>query len=130
MHVVDTARRCLAAGIAVARAGVHLGDVGAALADLARAPRCSRVRDICGHGIGRSMHADPQVPHVGVRGRGVRLRAGMAITIEPMVNLGAPDVRQQGDGWTVVTRDGSLSAQFEHTLLIVDGGAEVLTELG
>jgi methionyl aminopeptidase len=129
LHVVDTARRCLAAGIGAVRAGAHLGDVGAAIEDVAREAGCSVVRDFCGHGIGRAMHADPQVPHVGVRGRGVRLRAGMAITIEPMVNLGAPDVRVQGDGWTVVTRDGALSAQFEHTLLVVDGGAEVLTEL-
>ncbi len=82
-----------------------------------------------GHGIGRKMHMDPHVPHVGVAGTGARLRAGMAFTIEPMINLGSPAVRVLEDRWTVVTEDGSLSAQFEHTVLVTREGCEVLTRL-
>ncbi len=126
-HVVDVARRCRDAGIAVVRDGARIGDIGAAIEDLARREGCSVVREIGGHGIGRTMHAPPHVAHVGVRGTGVRLRAGMAITIEPMVNLGAPEIRELDDGWTIVTADGSLSAQFEHTLLVTKSGCEILT---
>jgi methionyl aminopeptidase len=126
-HVVDVARRCRDAGVAVVRDGVRLGDVGAAIEDLARREGCSVVRDFCGHGIGRHMHQAPQVPHVGPAGRGFRLRAGMAITIEPMINLGRHEVRILDDGWTVVTADGSLSAQFEHTLIVTRTGCEVTT---
>lgn len=129
-HVVDVARRCLDAGIAVVRPGARLGDVGAAIEELARREGCSVVREYGGHGIGRRMHLPPHVSHVGQRGAGLRLRAGMAFTIEPMVCLGSADVRVLSDGWTVVTRDGSLSAQFEHTVLVTsegEAGAEVLT---
>ena len=126
-HVVDVARRCRDAGIAVVRDGVRLGDVGAAIDELAQREGCSVVRDFGGHGIGRRMHEEPHVPHVGRRGSGLRLRAGMAITIEPMINLGRADVRMLADGWTVVTADGSLSAQFEHTLVVTKDGCEVLT---
>ncbi len=126
-HVVDVARRCRDAGIAVVRDGVRLGDVGAAIEELARREGCSVVRDFGGHGIGRRMHQDPHVPHVGTRGSGLRLRAGMAITIEPMINLGRADVRMLDDGWTVVTADGTLSAQFEHTLLVTKDGCELMT---
>ncbi|MBC7173719.1 MAG: type I methionyl aminopeptidase [Polyangiaceae bacterium] len=126
-HVVDVARRCLEAAIAVVRPGARLGDIGAAIEDLARNEGCSVVRDYGGHGIGRRMHMDPHVAHVGPRGRGPRLRAGMAFTIEPMINLGRPEVRLLADGWTVVTSDGSLSAQFEHTVLVTEEGCEVLT---
>ena len=87
------------------------------------------VREYGGHGIGRRMHAEPHVPHVGVRGEGLRLRPGMAITIEPMICLGSAELRELADGWTVVTADGSLSAQFEHTVLVTDDGCEVLTRL-
>ena len=128
-HVVDVARRCRDAGVAQVRDGARLGDVGAAIDELARSEGCSVVRDFGGHGIGRSMHADPHVPHVGKRGEGLRLRAGMALTIEPMVNLGRADVRVLDDGWTVVTVDGSLSAQFEHTVFVTETGCEVLTLL-
>jgi methionyl aminopeptidase len=128
-HVVDVARRCLEAGIAVVREGARLGDVGAAIEELARREGCSVVRDFCGHGIGRRMHMPPQVSHVGRRGTGLRLRAGMVFTIEPMVNLGGADVRVLEDGWTVVTVDGSLSAQFEHTVVVCRDGAEVLTRV-
>jgi methionyl aminopeptidase len=126
-HVVDVARRCRDAGVAAVRDGARLGDIGAAIAELAAQEGCSVVRDFGGHGIGREMHMDPHVAHVGVRGAGMRLRAGMTFTIEPMVNLGGADVVILEDGWTVVTADGSLSAQFEHTVLVTRDGCEVLT---
>lgn len=126
-HVVDVARRCLEAGIAEVRDGARLGDVGAAIEELAVREGCSVVRDFGGHGIGLRMHEAPHVPHFGARGSGLRLRAGMAFTVEPMVNLGRPEVRVLDDGWTVVTEDGSLSAQFEHTVLVTEDGCEILT---
>jgi methionyl aminopeptidase len=126
-HVVDVALRCRDAGIAVVRDGARLGDIGAAIVGLARREGCSVVREYGGHGIGRKMHMEPHVPHVGTRGTGLRLRAGMALTVEPMVNLGSPEVRLLEDGWTVVTADGRLSAQFEHTVLVTRDGCEILT---
>jgi methionyl aminopeptidase len=129
LHIVDVARRCRDAGIAVVRHGARLGDVGAAIEELARSEGCSVVSDFGGHGIGRQMHCDPHVDHTGTKGTGMRLQVGMAFTIEPMINLGAPEIRTLGDGWTVVTADGRLSAQFEHTLVVTREGAEVLTAL-
>jgi len=126
-HLVEVAERCRQAGIAAVRADARLGDIGAAIVALAAREGCSVVSEYGGHGIGRRMHTDPHVPHVGVRGEGLRLRAGMALTIEPMICLGTPDVRQLDDGWTVVTADGQLSAQFEHTVLVTSDGAEILT---
>jgi methionyl aminopeptidase len=126
-HVVDVARRCRDAGIAVVRDGARLGDVGSAIEELAVREGCCVVRDFGGHGIGRRMHMEPHVPHFGRAGAGARLRAGMAFTIEPMINVGGAEVRVLDDGWTVVTADGSLSAQFEHTVLVTRDGAEVLT---
>lgn len=128
-HVVDVAKRCLEAAIAVVRADARLGDIGAVIDALARKEGCSVVSDFGGHGIGRRMHMDPHVAHTGLAGTGLRLRAGMAFTIEPMINLGRPDVRVLDDRWTVVTADGSLSAQFEHTVLVTRDGCEVLTRL-
>ena len=128
-HVADVARRCRDAGVAVVRHGTRLGDIGAAIEELARAEGCSVVREYGGHGIGRVMHGPPHVSHVGQRGTGITLRAGMVLTIEPMVNLGRPEVRLLPDKWTVVTQDGSLSAQFEHTVLVTREGCEVLTLL-
>ncbi|HEY1954620.1 MAG TPA: type I methionyl aminopeptidase [Polyangiaceae bacterium] len=125
--LVAIARACRDAGIAVVREGARLGDVGAAIEETARAAGVSVVRDYGGHGIGRSMHMDPHVPHVGTRGAGMRLRAGMAITIEPMINAGGPGVRVLSDGWTVATADGSRSAQFEHTVIVTKGGCEITT---
>jgi methionyl aminopeptidase len=130
LHVVDVAQRCLLAGIAAVRGDARLGDIGAAIVELARREGCSVVRDYGGHGIGRRMHAEPHVSHVGVRGEGMRLRAGMAITIEPMICLGSAETRTLSDGWTVVTADGGLTAQFEHTVLVTDAGCEILTLLG
>jgi methionyl aminopeptidase len=126
-HVVEVARRALAIGIAEVRPGARLGDLGAAIQEFAEAEGCSVVREYGGHGIGRLFHAPPHVSHHGKRGSGVRLREGMAITIEPMVNLGRPEVQLLDDGWTVVTQDRSVSAQFEHTVLVTANGAEILT---
>jgi len=128
-HVVDVARRCLDAGIRVVRPGARLGDIGAAIEEIARAEGCSVVRDFGGHGVGRAMHCEPHVPHHGRRGTGLRLKAGMVFTIEPMINLGSPEVVLDDDGWTVRTRDGSLSAQFEHSVLVTPEGFEVLTSM-
>ncbi len=126
-HVVDVAKRCRDVGISAVRHGARLGDIGASIEALAQREGCSVVRELGGHGIGRSMHADPHVPHHGCAGTGIRLKAGMALTVEPMINLGAADVLFLDDGWTVVTADGSLSAQFEHTVLVTREGCEVLT---
>ena len=126
-HVVDVARRCRDAGIAAIRPGARLGDIGAAIVEVAAREGCSVVRDFGGHGIGRAMHEPPHVSHVASAGTGMRLRAGMALTVEPMINLGAPDVLVLDDGWTVVTADGRLSAQFEHTVLVTDDGFEITT---
>ena len=126
-HVVDVARRCRDVGVSVVRHGAKLGDIGAAIEALARGEGCSVVREFGGHGIGHQMHGPPHVSHVGTRGTGITLRSGMVITIEPMVNLGRPDIRLLPDGWTVVTEDGSLSAQFEHTVLVTREGYEILT---
>jgi methionyl aminopeptidase len=127
LRVAALAERCLHAGIREVRPGARLGDIGAAIEALARAEGCSVVSDFGGHGIGRRMHMEPHVAHVGTRGTGPRLKPGMAFTIEPMINLGASKVRVLPDGWTVVTADGSLSAQFEHTVFVTQEGCEVLT---
>lgn len=126
-HVVEVARGALARGIEVAGPGVRLGDVGAAIEAYVIERGCSVVRDYGGHGIGRKMHMPPHVAHHGPAGRGLRLRPGMALTIEPMVNAGSPRTRRLDDGWTIVTADGRPSAQFEHTVLITETGVEVLT---
>ncbi|HXS17897.1 MAG TPA: type I methionyl aminopeptidase [Polyangiaceae bacterium] len=126
--VAEVARLCRDAGVASVRPGLRLGELGAVVEEVARAHGCSIVRDLGGHGIGRSMHQAPHVAHHAFRG-GVRLQTGMAITIEPMVNLGKAQVDFLDDGWTVVTRDGSLSAQWEHTVLVTESGCEVLTSL-
>lgn len=107
--------------------GKHLGDVGAAIQDHVEQNRFSVVREYCGHGIGRVFHEDPQVLHYGKAGTGLELKPGMTLTVEPMVNAGKRHVRLLPDGWTVVTRDHSLSAQWEHTVLITEHGYEVLT---
>lgn len=125
--LVEVAERCRDAGIAVVRHGARLGDIGAAIEEVARAAGLSVVRDFGGHGIGREMHQAPHVPHVGRRGAGPKLVSGMAITVEPMINLGRAEVVMLDGEWDVVTADGSWSAQFEHTLLVERDGAEILT---
>jgi methionyl aminopeptidase len=127
--VCSLAQRCLHTGIGEVRPGARLGDIGAAIQELAENEGCSVVSEFGGHGIGRRMHMAPHVPHVGKRGAGLRLRPGMAFTIEPMINLGRAEVRTLADGWTVISEDGSLSAQFEHTILVTERGHEVLTAL-
>ncbi len=114
-------------GIRAVRPGVKLGDIGFAIERHAKRHGYSVVHDYCGHGIGREMHEDPQVLHFGKPGTGLVLREGMVFTIEPMLNRGRRHVRTEADGWTVVTRDGSLSAQFEHTVAVTKTGVEVLT---
>lgn len=126
-HVTEVARKCLDLGIAQVRPGARLGDIGAAIQEYAEGQRCSVVTAFVGHGIGRKFHEEPQVSHVGQWGRGARLKPGMTFTIEPMINIGKPDARVLEDDWTAVTVDGSLSAQFEHTVLVTLTGVEILT---
>ena len=127
--LVETARNCRDAGISVIRHGARLGDIGAAIEEVARAAGMSVVREYGGHGIGRLMHAPPHVSHVGSKGAGPRLVAGMALTVEPMINLGGPEVVLLEDEWTVVTADGRRSAQFEHTVVVTRDGYEITTSL-
>jgi methionyl aminopeptidase len=114
-------------GIRAVKPGAQLGDIGHAIQTFAESNGFSVVREYCGHGIGRVYHEDPQVLHYGKPGTGLELKPGMTFTIEPMINAGRRDVRLLPDGWTVVTKDQSLSAQWEHTILVVEDGHEVLT---
>ncbi|ATX82213.1 methionine aminopeptidase, type I [Mariprofundus ferrinatatus] len=125
--VVEVARQALEIGIEVVKPGATLGDIGHAIQSYVEGEKCSVVREYCGHGIGRSFHEEPQVLHYGRPGDGLKLQKGMVFTIEPMVNIGRAAVKLLGDNWTVVTRDKSLSAQFEHTLAVTENGCEVLT---
>ena len=118
---------CMWIGIEAVIPGAHLGDIGAAIQRYAESNGYSVVREFCGHGIGLNFHEDPQVLHYGKAGTGVKLVPGMIFTIEPMINAGKRDIRQLGDGWTIVTKDHSLSAQWEHTILVTETGHEVLT---
>ena len=126
-RLVDITWECLQRGIGAARAGNTLGDVGFAIQQYAESQRCSVVRDFCGHGVGRVFHDAPNVVHVGRPRTGETLKPGMIFTIEPMINLGGFKVKLLDDGWTAVTRDRSLSAQFEHSVGITDGDAEIFT---
>jgi len=114
-------------GIKEVKAGNHLGDIGSAIQEHAESNGFSVVREFCGHGIGQVFHEDPQVLHYGRRGQGLKLEPGMIFTIEPMINAGKKDIKMLPDGWTVVTKDRSLSAQWEHTILVTSHGYEVLT---
>ena len=120
----------LHAGIAAVKPGATLGDVGAAVQGVVEREGFSVVRDFVGHGIGSQMHEEPQVPNFGEAGRGMKLKTGMVIAIEPMVNAGKPDVVVLDDGWTAVAKDGSMSAHFEHTVAVTADGSRVLTEKG
>jgi methionyl aminopeptidase len=128
-RLIETTERAMWAGIAQVRAGNRLSDIGHAVEKVAAAPGYGVVREYVGHGIGTRMHEEPQVPNYGRPGRGLRLEVGLALAIEPMVNEGSPSSRVLDDGWTVVTRDGSRSAHFEHTVAITPQGPEVLTLL-
>lgn len=118
---------CMWRGIEQVRAGSRLGDIGQAIQNYAEKHGFSVVREFCGHGIGRKFHEDPQVLHYGRAGHGMELEPGMIFTVEPMINAGKPAIRQLADGWTIVTKDHALSAQWEHTILVTEGGFEVLT---
>ena len=127
-RLTDTAYECLMRGIAVVRPGATLGDIGHAIQTLAESRNYSVVREYCGHGIGQVFHEDPQVLHYGRPGEGMALKQGMTFTIEPMINAGKRGTRLLKDGWTVVTQDRSLSAQWEHTLLVTADGCDILTQ--
>ncbi len=126
-RLVAATHAALMAGIDAVRPGATLGDLGHAIEAIARRERLSVVRDFCGHGVGRVFHDAPQVLHYGEPGSGVVLEPGMIFTIEPMLNVGGAEVKVLGDGWTTVTRDRSLSAQFEHSVGVTDDGAEIFT---
>jgi methionyl aminopeptidase len=126
-RLVEVTYECMWVGIRHVRPGAQLGDVGAAIQGHAEHHGFSVVREFCGHGIGRKFHEDPQVLHYGRPGTGLRLEPGMTFTIEPMINAGKPAIRELADGWTIVTKDHSLSAQWEHTVLVSENGHEVLT---
>jgi methionyl aminopeptidase len=125
--LMDVAYKCMELGIEQARANNRLGDVGAAIQTYAESHGFSVVRELVGHGVGRSLHEDPQVLHYGKSNTGERLRQGMVFTVEPMINAGQMETKTLPDRWTICTKDGSLSAQFEHTLAITDGAPEILT---
>lgn len=129
-RLMDVCRRALNAGIEQSRAGNRLTDISAAIQQVVESAGFSVVQDLYGHGIGRNLHEEPLLPHYGDPGQGPLLRAGMVITIEPMITAGAADWKTLSDNWTVVTIDGSLSAQFEHTVAITKNGPEILTDLG
>jgi methionyl aminopeptidase len=126
-RLCDITYECMWLGIREVRPGAQLGDIGFVIQQHAEASGYSVVREFCGHGIGRKFHEDPQILHYGRPGTGMLLKAGMTFTIEPMINAGKPAIRELADGWTIVTKDHSLSAQWEHTVLVTDSGFEVLT---
>ncbi len=128
-RLVETCKESLQRAIEVVRPGAHLGDIGATIQGIAESRGYSVVREFCGHGIGRNFHEEPQVLHMGTFGEGIEIKKGMVFTIEPMLNEGKPDLEILSDKWTAVTKDRLASAQFEHTIAVVDNGCKVLTRL-
>ncbi|MBG1231278.1 type I methionyl aminopeptidase [Aestuariivirga litoralis] len=126
-RLIDVTYESMMRGIAAVKPGAHLGDIGYAIQSYAEAERCSVVRDFCGHGLGELFHDHPNILHYGRKGDGAMLKPGMIFTIEPMINLGKPQVKFLSDGWTAVTRDKSLSAQFEHSVGVTESGVEIFT---
>jgi methionyl aminopeptidase len=126
-RLIDVTYEAMWRGIDVVRPGATTGDIGAAIQEYAEAERCSVVRDFCGHGLGELFHDEPNILHYGRRGEGVSLKPGMFFTIEPMINLGRPHVKVLADGWTAVTRDRCLTAQFEHSIGVTETGYEIFT---
>jgi len=127
--LLEATEASLFSGLAQAKAGARLTDISHAVQTFAESQGFSVVRDFVGHGIGTSMHEDPQIPNFGLPGKGITLRPGMTIAVEPMINAGRKEVKVLADGWTTVTLDGSLSAHFEHTVLITETGYEILTKV-
>ena len=128
-RLIDTTRESLYEGIKMARAGGRTGDIGYAIQSYVESRGFSVVREYVGHGVGTALHESPEVPNFGTPGRGVRLLPGMTLAIEPMINIGKPNVKVMPDGWTVLTCDGSLSAHFEHTIVITPDGPQIMTKL-
>ncbi|MBD3816530.1 MAG: type I methionyl aminopeptidase [Halothiobacillus sp.] len=126
-RLIDVTYDAMMRGIEEVRPGATLGDIGAAIQKVAESSGFSVVREYCGHGLGQSFHEDPQVLHYGKRGEGIRLEPGMVFTIEPMINAGKRDIKLLNDGWTVVTKDHSLSAQWEHTIAVTEDGFDILS---
>ncbi|XTZ20676.1 MAG: type I methionyl aminopeptidase [cyanobacterium endosymbiont of Rhopalodia fuxianensis] len=126
-QLVEVTEECLRRGIAVVKPGAKIGDIGAAIQEYAESYGFSVVRDFVGHGVSNIFHTSPQIPHFGQRGKGKRIRPGMVFTIEPMINEGTWEAVVLNDGWTAITKDGKLSAQFEHTLAVTETGVEILT---
>jgi len=126
-RLIEVTHEAMMRGIAVIRPGATTGDIGAAIQSFVEAQHMSVVRDFCGHGVGRLFHDEPNIIHVGRPGEGITLRPGMIFTVEPMINLGRPHVKVLSDGWTAVTRDRSLSAQFEHAVGVTKDGVEIFT---
>ena len=127
-RLCKVAQEAMYRGMAVVKPGATIGDIGHAIQKYVESERFSVVREYCGHGIGKVFHEEPQVLHYGVKGQGMKLKAGMIFTIEPMINAGKAAIREMADGWTIVTKDRSLSAQFEHTVLVTETGYEIMTE--
>jgi methionyl aminopeptidase len=125
--LVEVTHACMMAGISVCRPGARIGDIGAVIEEMAHGHGFSVVQEYCGHGIGRNFHEEPQITHFGKKGTGIEMRPGMTFTIEPMINLGKRHCKLLDDGWTVVTKDKSWSAQFEHTICITESGHEIMT---
>jgi methionyl aminopeptidase len=128
-HLMKVTEESLFVGLENAKAGARLSDISHAIQVYAETHGCSVVREFVGHGIGKVMHEDPQIPNFGLPGRGITLRPGMTLAIEPMINAGRPEVKILPDGWTTLTQDGSLSAHYEHTVLITESGYEILTKI-
>jgi methionyl aminopeptidase len=126
-RLLDVTQECLTVGIEQMQRGNHVGDIGAAIQAHAERHGYGVVRELVGHGVGRAMHEEPQVPNYGQRGRGIELRPGLVLAIEPMITAGSPKIRILGDGWTVVTADGKLAAHFEHTIAVTEDGPKILT---
>jgi methionyl aminopeptidase len=125
--LVEVTKECLTKGIEAVKPGGRIGDIGAAIQEYAESRGFSVVRNFVGHGVGRVFHCPPQVPHFGTKGKGKKLRPGMVFTIEPMINEGSYEAKLLKDGWTAITKDGKLSAQFEHTIAVTKEGVEILT---
>lgn len=125
--LLDVARDSLEGAVSEVRPGKRFGDVGAAIQEIAEGHGYGVVRELGGHGVGRDLHEEPHINHFGQRGHGMRLREGMTFTIEPMINAGSPGIRMMKDGWTIVTEDGKLSAQYEHSIAVTADGCEILT---